>query len=66
MVTLLEEIHQASILLLLVCSFLYYRHLKKIKRERELTPFEFSMFIVTQLAYLLWAGSYLLLFLDKG
>ncbi|MFD2679151.1 hypothetical protein [Bacillus seohaeanensis] len=66
LVGLLENIHEASVLLLLLCSFFYYRHLKKIKRERKLSFFEYSMFIITQLAYLLWAGSYLLLILDKN
>ncbi|TMN22171.1 hypothetical protein FH966_04000 [Lentibacillus cibarius] len=65
MVSLLENIHEASVLLLLLCSFFYYRHLKKLKRERKLSSFEITMFILTQLAYLLWAGSYLLLFLDN-
>ncbi|WP_407656615.1 hypothetical protein [Lentibacillus cibarius] len=65
LVSLLENIHEASVLLLLLCSFFYYRHLKKLKRERKLSSFEITMFILTQLAYLLWAGSYLLLFLDN-
>ena len=60
---LLEELHQLSILLLLLSSFFYYRHLKKIKRERKLTAFELTMYITTQLAYLLWAATTLIFLL---
>lgn len=63
---LLESLQQLGVLLLLVCSFFYYRHLKKEKRERKLSSFEFSMIIIIQLAYILWAGSSLLLILSKG
>ncbi|WP_229782623.1 hypothetical protein [Oceanobacillus indicireducens] len=62
--TLLEQLHELSILLLLLSSFFYYRHLKKIKRERKLTPFEFTMYITTQLACLLW-GFTMLIYIIK-
>ncbi|WP_244547988.1 MULTISPECIES: hypothetical protein [unclassified Bacillus (in: firmicutes)] len=61
LISLLENIHKAAVLLLVLCSFLYYRQLKKVKRERNLSSFEFTMYILTQLAYFLWAGSLLLL-----
>ncbi|MFZ0444903.1 MAG: hypothetical protein WAM95_09795 [Bacillus sp. (in: firmicutes)] len=66
LINLLENIHELSMVLLLLCSFFYYWHLRKIKRERKLSTFEFSMFIIIRFAYLLWAGSYLLLFLDRN
>ena len=66
LVSLLENIFQISAIILLLCSFYYYRHFKKIKRERKLTLFEFSLYIITQVAFFLCAGSYLLLFLDRN
>ena len=66
LVSLLENIFQVSAIILLLCSFYYYRHFKKIKRERKLTLFEFSLYIITQVAFFLCAGSYLLLFLDRN
>ncbi|MEG0259642.1 MAG: hypothetical protein RR595_14360 [Lysinibacillus sp.] len=61
--SLLENIHTASLAILLICSFFYYRQLKKMKRKRRLSTFEFSMYIILQLAYLLSASSYLLILL---
>ncbi|WHY88531.1 hypothetical protein QNH39_12105 [Neobacillus novalis] len=66
MISLLENIFQLSAVLLLLCSFYYYRHFKKIKRERKLTLFEFFIYVITQVAIYLCAGSYLLLFLDRN
>lgn len=64
-VRLIENINQLSLVLLFACLFLYYWHLKKLKRQKKLSSFEFSMFITIKLAYYFWAGSYVLLFLDK-
>nr|WP_082332585.1 hypothetical protein [Lysinibacillus contaminans] len=66
MVILLENIFQVSAIILLLCSFYYYRHFKKIRRERKLTLFEFSIYVITQVAIYLCAGSYMLLFLDRN
>ncbi|MFS0824699.1 hypothetical protein [Bacillus sp. 1P02SD] len=66
MVRLLENIFQLSAIILLLCSFYYYRHFKKMKRERKLTPFELTIYVITQVAIYLCAGSYLLLFLDRN
>ncbi|WHY85917.1 hypothetical protein QNH39_25630 [Neobacillus novalis] len=66
MINLLENIFQVSAILLLLCSFYYYRHFKKIKRERKLTLFEFLIYVITQVAIYLCAASYLLLFLDRN
>ncbi|WP_240904051.1 hypothetical protein [Bacillus sp. N1-1] len=63
---LLENVQEASVLLLLICAFFYYRHLQKTKRVRKLSVLELSMLFLTPLAYLLWAGSYLLIILDNA
>lgn len=65
-VNLLENINELSLVFLLFCSFFYYRHLKKLNRKRKLSSSEFSMFIMIQLAYVLWADSFALLFLDRN
>nr|WP_246593745.1 hypothetical protein [Evansella tamaricis] len=66
MVSLLENIFQISAIILLLCSFYYYRHFKKVKRERKLTLFEFTIYIITQVAFFLCAGSYLIMLLDRN
>lgn len=66
LISLLENIFQVSAIILLLCSFYYYRHFKKVKRERKLTLFKLSIYIITQVAIFLCAGSYLLLWLDKN
>ncbi|MEL4025167.1 hypothetical protein NSS73_08630 [Lysinibacillus endophyticus] len=66
MVSLLENIFQISAVILLICAVYYYRHFKKTKRERKLTSFEFLIYIITQIALYLCAGSYMLLFLDRS
>ncbi|MED4731579.1 hypothetical protein P9597_26285 [Aneurinibacillus migulanus] len=42
-----------------VYTFCFYIYLWKIKPERKLSDFEFSMYIVTQLAYILWGVSFI-------
>nr|WP_071458449.1 hypothetical protein [Bacillus mediterraneensis] len=66
LIHLLENIFQITAIILLLCSIFYYRHFKKIKRERKLTAFELSIYIITRIALFLCAGSYLLLFLDRS
>ncbi|WP_081734021.1 hypothetical protein [Halalkalibacter akibai] len=66
MIHLLEIIFQFSAIILLLCSIYYYRFFKKVKRERKLTFFEFSMYAMTQVAIYLCAGSIILLFLDRN
>ncbi|MDQ0216673.1 uncharacterized protein with PQ loop repeat [Oikeobacillus pervagus] len=61
MVNLIENIYEASIAVLLLCSLFYVRQLRKAKRDRKLSPFEFGMYVITQLAIFLWVGSFLLL-----
>ncbi|PFJ17206.1 hypothetical protein COD67_04170 [Bacillus cereus] len=48
-----------------ICSFCFYRYLKKIRRERKLTGFEFTMYIVTKLAYFIWATTSLFKILSE-
>ncbi|AXK18561.1 MULTISPECIES: hypothetical protein [Bacillus] len=64
-VLLVENLYQLSIFLLLLCSFCFYRYLKKMKRERKLTGFEITMYIMTQLAYFIWATTTLLKMLSE-
>ncbi|PHD56932.1 hypothetical protein COF61_25550 [Bacillus toyonensis] len=64
-VLLVENLYQLSIVLLLLCSFCFYRYLKKMKRERKLTGFEITMYIMTQLAYFIWATTTLLKMLSQ-
>ncbi|WP_423753695.1 hypothetical protein [Bacillus cereus] len=57
--TIIENIYNASILLMFLSTFSFYLYLRKIKRERKLTGFELTMFIVTQIGYILW-GIYII------
>lgn len=66
MIGLLEIIFQVSGVVLLLCAIYYYFQFKKIKRERKLAPVESTVYIVTQIAFLLLGTSYLLLLLDKN
>lgn len=60
-VSLLENIYKISIAVLLLCSFFSVRLLKKIKRERKLTTFEFTMYVIIRMAILFWLTSFILL-----
>ncbi|HDR4425337.1 MULTISPECIES: hypothetical protein [Bacillus] len=60
-VSLLENIYKISIAVLLLCSFFSVRLLKKIKRERKLTIFEFTMYVIIRIAILFWLTSFILL-----
>ncbi|EJR24229.1 hypothetical protein [Bacillus cereus] len=60
-VSLLENIYKMSIAVLLLCSFFSVRLLKKIKRERKLTTFEFTMYVIIRIAILFWLTSFILL-----
>ncbi len=66
MVSLLENTFQLSAIILLICAFYYYKHFKKVKRARKLTVLELSIYVITQIAIYLCAGSYLLLFLNRN
>ncbi|HDR7705381.1 hypothetical protein CN553_22595 [Bacillus cereus] len=60
-VSLLENVYKISIAVLLLCSFYSVRLFKKIKRERNLTPFEFTMHVIIRIAILFWLASFILL-----
>ncbi|AUB64914.1 hypothetical protein CN917_03255 [Bacillus thuringiensis] len=60
-VSLLENVYEMSIAVLLLCSFYSVRLFKKIKRERNLTPFEFTMYVIIRIAILFWLASFILL-----
>lgn len=59
--SLLENIYKISIAVLLLCSFFSVKLLKKIKRERKLTTFEFTMYVIIRIAILFWLTSFILL-----
>ncbi|ASI77416.1 hypothetical protein OCD90_27125 [Bacillus pacificus] len=60
-VSLLENIYKISIAVLLLCSFFSVRLLKKLKRERTLTSFEFTMYVIIRIAIFFWLASFILL-----
>lgn len=60
-VSLLENFYKMSIAVLLLCSLYSVRLFKKIKRERNLTPFEFTMYVIIRIAILFWLASFILL-----
>ncbi|MDA2408368.1 hypothetical protein PDN38_05765 [Bacillus cereus] len=60
-INLLENLYKMSIAILLLCSFYSVRLFKKIKRERNLTPFVFTMYVIIRIAILFWLASFILL-----
>lgn len=64
-IPILNALNDLGILFLLVSSFLYFLHLRRIKRQRRLTGVERSMYIITQAGYLLWVGSKLLMLISN-
>ncbi|MGE8003533.1 hypothetical protein [Lysinibacillus sp. NPDC093216] len=59
-VNLLENIYQISIAFLLLCSIFSVRLLKNLKRERKLSFFEYTMYLIIRIAIFLWLSSFLL------
>ncbi|PGS42721.1 hypothetical protein COC65_14550 [Bacillus thuringiensis] len=51
---ILENKNNASQLLLVISAFCFYMYLKRIKLTRKLTSFEITLYIISQLAYILW------------
>ncbi|QDQ05542.1 hypothetical protein [Bacillus sp. BD59S] len=60
-VSLLENIYKISIAVLLLCSLCSVRLLKKLKRVRTLTTFEFTMYVIIRIAIFFWLASFILL-----
>ncbi|KOS63544.1 hypothetical protein FJQ98_09575 [Lysinibacillus agricola] len=60
-VNLLENVYQISIAVLLLCSVFSVRLLKKLKRARNLSFFEYTMYIIIRIAIFLWLASFLLI-----
>lgn len=61
MIELLENINEITTILLFLCGYVYMWSLKKMKRERKLSRFEATMYIVVSITTFLFAVSYLLL-----
>ncbi|MFB7156316.1 MULTISPECIES: hypothetical protein [unclassified Lysinibacillus] len=59
--SLLENIYELSIAVLLLCSAFSVRLLKKVKRERKLSAFELTMDLIIRVAIFLWLASFLLI-----
>ncbi|QWH11572.1 hypothetical protein EXW38_09430 [Bacillus mycoides] len=60
-ISLLEKVYELSIAILLLCSIFSVRLLRKIKRGRKLSPFEFTMYVIIRIAILFWLTSFILL-----
>lgn len=65
LIDLVENIYQLSGAVLILCAIYYYFHFKRIKKERKLTKVELSIYLITQIAFILFAASSLLKILDK-
>ncbi|MGE8056063.1 hypothetical protein ACQKOD_19400 [Bacillus mycoides] len=65
-VLVVENLYQMSLLLMLLCSFFFYRYLKNIKHERKLTVFEFTMYIITLFTIYTWVFTSIIKFLSKS
>ncbi|SCL97052.1 hypothetical protein [Bacillus wiedmannii] len=57
-VRIVDDLQQLSLLLMFLSTFIFYKYLKKVKRERKLTGFEWTMYFVTQFATLIWVFTY--------
>ncbi|SFM65513.1 hypothetical protein SAMN05421832_1057 [Psychrobacillus psychrodurans] len=55
-----EVLHTVSIVILMISSSFYLRHLVKTKKQRKLSVFEFTMYATIQIAYILFAISLLI------
>ncbi|KAB2451764.1 MULTISPECIES: hypothetical protein [Bacillus] len=57
-VRIVDDLQQLSLLLMFLSTLIFYRYLKKVRRERKLTGFEWTMYFVTQFATFIWAVTY--------
>jgi len=60
-VDFLENVYQISIAVLLLYSVFSVRLFKKLKRERKLSIFEYTMYIIIRIAIFLWLVAFSLL-----
>lgn len=65
-VRLVDDLQQLSLLLMFLCTFIFYRYLKKVRQERKLTGFEWTMYFVTQFATVIWTITYFIKFLAES
>lgn len=55
-----EILRAISLGVLVISSSFYFRHLVKTKKQRKLSSFEFIMYLIIQIAYLLFLISLLI------
>lgn len=65
MIKILEGIQEISALVLLFCGYVYFRQLKNKRLAGKLSKFEVAMYMITGIAIFFYAGSFLVIFLDK-
>ncbi len=61
MIGFLESLSGFSHLVLLFCSFIFYRRLKRAKQERKLTRFESVLMVLILLGVFSWFISFVFL-----
>ncbi len=61
MISFLESLSLFSHLVLLFCSFFFYRNLKKARQDRKLTLFEVILMILIWIGIASWFISFLFL-----
>ncbi len=55
-----EILRTIFIVIAIISSAFYLRHLEKTKKQNKLSTFEFTMYIIIQFAYMLFAISLLI------
>ncbi|MGM0940714.1 MAG: hypothetical protein ACQEWU_07075 [Bacillota bacterium] len=60
MVIFAEVLRTISYVILIISAAFYLRHLEKTKKQRKLLIFEFTMYIIIQVAYLFFGISLLI------
>lgn len=64
METIAEILRAISVSIFIISSAFYFRHLDKTKKQRKLAAFENAIYVLIQTAFLLFAVSLLLFFLQ--
>jgi len=60
LIIFVEILRAAASVLLIFSTAFYLRHLEKAKKKRKLSTFEFTMYIIIQIAYIFFAISLLI------